>query len=270
MNTTIPPKGVAVLGIPSDENSSFMRGPMLGPQRIREALYSGTTNMTTEHGFDLESDGRWATVGDLELTNGTAALDEITAGIAALLDQDLRVLSLGGDHSITYPIMRAYGKKYHDLTIVQFDAHPDLYDELDGNPYSHACPFAHILEGGHAKRLIQIGIRTMNIHQKERAERFGVEVYEPWNLASMRLDIDGPVYFSIDLDALDPAFAPGVSHHEPGGLTTRELFHLIQTLRVELVGADVVELNPHRDLVNMTAMIGAKCVKELLAKMLQA
>ena len=81
MNTTIPPNGVAVLGIPSDENSSFMRGPMLGPQRIREALYSGATNMTTEQGFDLETDGRWATVGDLELTSGTAVLDEITVCI---------------------------------------------------------------------------------------------------------------------------------------------------------------------------------------------
>ena len=269
MRTTIPPSGVAVLGIPTDENSSYMRGPMLGPQRLREALYSGASNMTTEQGFDLETDTRWAIVGDLELTNGTAVNDEITAGITALLDQDLRVLSLGGDHAITYPIMRAYSKKYQNLTIVQFDAHPDLYDELDGNPYSHACPFANILENEHAKRLIQIGIRTMNRHQRERAERFGVEVYEPWRLANVPLDIDGPVYFSIDLDALDPAFAPGVSHHEPGGLTTRELFKLIQTLRIDLVGADVVELNPHRDLVNMTAMVGAKCVKEILAKMLQ-
>ena len=269
MNTTLPLNGVAVLGIPSDENSSFMRGPMLGPQRIREALSSGASNMTTEQGFELDTDDRWAMVGDLNLTSGTASRNEITAGITTLLDQDLRVLSLGGDHAITYPIMRAYGKKYHDLTIIQFDAHPDLYDELDGNPFSHACPFANILASGHAKRLIQIGIRTMNLHQREQAERFDVEVYEPWNLANIPLDIDGPVYFSIDLDVLDPAFAPGVSHHEPGGLTTRELFSLIQNLRVDLVGADIVELNPHRDFINMTAMVGAKCVKELLAIMLQ-
>lgn len=269
MNKTLPANGVAVLGIPTDENSSFMRGPVLGPQRIRESLSSGASNMTTEQGFDLEFDDRWAMVGDLDLPNGTAIQDSITAGVTNLLNQDFRVLSLGGDHSITYPIMRAYSKKYHDLTIVQFDAHPDLYDELDGNPFSHACPFAQIMEGGYARRLIQIGIRTMNRHQREQAERFGVEVYEPWNLANIPLVIDGPVYFSIDLDVLDPAFAPGVSHHEPGGLTTRELFSLIQNLRVDLVGADIVELNPHRDLVNMTAMVGAKCVKEVLAMMLQ-
>ena len=269
MNPTLPKNGVAVLGIPSDENSSYMRGPLLGPQRIRETLHCGSANMTTERGHDLGADTRWQHVGDLALDNGAAARDQITAGVAALLAQDVRVLSLGGDHAVTYPIMRAYAEKYPDLTIVQFDAHPDLYDELDGNRYAHACPFARIMEAGLAKRLVQIGIRTMNRHQREQAERFGVEVIEPWNLPTMQLELEGAVYVSLDLDVLDPAYAPGVSHHEPGGLTTRELFNLIQTLPTNnLVGADVVELNPHRDLVNMTAMAGAKCVKELLARML--
>ena len=178
------------------------------------------------------------------------------------------MLSLGGDHAVTYPIMRAYAAKYPDLTIVQFDAHPDLYESLDGNRYSHACPFARIMEDGLVKRLVQVGIRTLNQHQREQAERYGVEIIEAWDIADLALTFDGPVYISLDLDVLDPAFAPGVSHHEPGGLSSRELLNLIKTLDAQIVGADVVELNPHRDLVNMTAMIAAKCTKELLARML--
>ena len=268
-NQTIPKQGVAVLGVPSDESSSYMRGPLLGPQRIRETLHCGSANLTTEGGYDLGADDRWQHVGDLELTHGAAARDQITAGIASYLAQDVRVLTLGGDHAITYPIIRAYAEKYPDLTIVQFDAHGDLYDELDGNRYSHACPFARIMEAGLAKRLIQIGIRAMTPFQWQQVERFGVEVHEAWNVEGMQLALDGPVYVSLDLDCLDPAYAPGVSHHEPGGLTSRQLLQMIKTLPTDqLVGADVVELNPHRDLVNMTAMVGAKCVKELLDKML--
>jgi len=102
MNTTFPSNDVAVLGIPTDENSSFMRGPVFGPQRIRESLFSGASNMTTEQGFDLEANDRWVMVGDIDLQNGTAVQEKITVGISDLLNQDLRVLSLGGDHSITY------------------------------------------------------------------------------------------------------------------------------------------------------------------------
>ena len=204
---------------------------------------------------------------DRELLN-KAQIHHVGRVFANLLAQDLRVLSLGGDHAVTYPIMRAYAAKYPDLTIVQFDAHPDLYESLDGNRYSHACPFARIMEDGLVKRLVQVGIRTLNQHQREQAERYGVEIIEAWDIADLALTFDGPVYISLDLDVLDPAFAPGVSHHEPGGLSSRELLNLIKTLDAQIVGADVVELNPHRDLVNMTAMIAAKCTKELLARML--
>lgn len=262
---------VALVGVPSDENSSFMRGPALAPGRIREALHCGAANLTTERGVDLGTNGRWHDVGDMELGTGEAAFDDITAQMGILLAQGGKVLTLGGDHAITYPIIHAYAARYPRLTIVQFDAHPDLYDELDGNGRSHACPFARIMENGLAQRLVQIGIRTMNAHQRAQAERFGVEVIEAWQVGwetAVSLAFDTPVYLSLDMDVLDPAFAPGVSHHEPGGLTTRQLFHLIQNLSADLVGADVVELNPHRDLVGMTAMVAAKCTKELLARLL--
>jgi arginase family enzyme len=155
------------------------------------------------------------------------------------------------------------------LNILHLDAHPDLYDELDGNRRSHACPFARIMEEKLATRLVQVGIRTMNPHQRQQAERFNVEVIDMrhWQ-PGIPLEFDGPVYLSLDLDVLDPAFAPGVSHHEPGGLSTREVIHLIHSLKAPLVGADIVEYNPQRDPVGMTAMTAAKLLKEVVACMI--
>jgi arginase len=264
------PGTVAILGVPSDENSSFMAGAALAPARIREVLHSGSTNLTTENGLDLDADQRWQDLGDLKLATGPAARAQIEAFISRLLARDLRVLSLGGDHAITYPIVRAYSKKYRALNILHLDAHPDLYDEFKGNRFSHACPFARIMEEGLVQRLVQVGIRAMNPHQRAQAERFGVEVVrqQDWNLGSS-LELQGPHYLSLDIDVLDPAFAPGVSHHEPGGLSTRDLLRFIQSLQIPIVGADIVEYNPKRDLVDMTAMTAAKLLKEVLACMLE-
>lgn len=155
---------------------------------------------------------------------------------------------------------------------MHFDAHPDLYDTLDGDRFSHACPFARIMEEGRVRRLVQIGIRTMNPHQRSQAERFGVEVHERRDWDGTIPSLDGPVYVTIDLDALDPAYAPGVSHHEPGGLTTRELLDSIRQIAVSpasVVGADVVELNPHRDINDVTAMVAAKLTRELLGLLIE-
>jgi arginase family enzyme len=130
-------------------------------------------------------------------------------------------------------------------------------------------PFARIMEEGLATRLVQVGIRTMNPHQRAQAERFGADVIDMrhWR-PGLRPDLDGPVYLSLDLDALDPAFAPGVSHHEPGGLSARDVLRLIQDAPGTLVGADIVEYNPARDLNGVTAMLVAKCLEELLARLL--
>ncbi|RLC19592.1 MAG: agmatinase, partial [Deltaproteobacteria bacterium] len=141
-------------------------------------------------------------------------------------------------------------------------------DSLDGNIHSHACPFARIMEKKLAARLVQIGIRTMNGHQREQAEKFGVEVNEIKNGDNFlnELEFEGPVYISLDLDCLDPAFAPGVSHHEPGGMTTRQVIDIIHHLKGKIIGADIVEYNPDRDLHSMTSMVAAKLLKEIIAK----
>ena len=152
---------------------------------------------------------------------------------------------------------------------MHFDAHPDLYDDFEGNPHSHASPFARIMEAGLAKRLVQVGIRTINGHQREQAKRFGVEVLtmQRWRNV-FDLQFDSPLYITFDMDCLDPAFAPGISHREPGGLSTREALSVIQLLHANIIGADVVELNPTQDPLNVTEMVAAKVFKEIVAKML--
>jgi arginase len=261
---------VALIGVPWDENSSFMRGPAEAPPLIRAALFSEASGLRSESGIDLEAEGTFFDAGDLPQREGKEMFDEIEGSIDALLKRNLRPISLGGDHAITYPIMRAFARTYPNLTILHFDAHPDLYDSLLGNRYSHACPFARIMEEGLAQRLVQVGIRTLNPHQREQAERFGVEVNEMKDWRDGRVfEFDSPVYISFDLDGLDPAFAPGVSHHEPGGLSTRQAIDTILALRADVVGADIVEFNPKRDPLHITEAVCAKLVKEIAAKMLE-
>jgi arginase len=210
----------------------------------------------------------YADAGDLTLGEHDA-LPVIEAGVAKLLEQCKRPVSLGGDHSITFPVMKAFAPHYPELTIFHFDAHPDLYDELDGNRLSHACPFARIMEARLAKRLVQIGIRTLNGHQREQASRFGVEVVEMRALPAYdRLKATGPVYISFDIDVLDPAFAPGVSHREPGGMSVREAIAHLHAIEGKVVGADVVEYNPVQDVAGVTATAAAKILREILGKMI--
>jgi agmatinase len=212
----------------------------------------------------------WRDEGDLDLSYIADPFDTIQQKISGLLKDGSRVITLGGDHSITFPILSAYAARFPDLTILQIDAHPDLYDEFEGNRLTHASPFARIMEAGLAKHLIQIGIRTLNPHQRQQAERFGVEIIEMRRFDTFNINkMDTPLYISIDLDALDPAFAPGVSHHEPGGLTTRQVLDIIQSVTGPIVGADIVEYNPIRDPLDMTAMLAAKLIKELIGRLIE-
>jgi arginase len=257
----------ALLGIPFDASSSYLRGAAAAPPLIREALRCDASNMWTELGVDLGSDGAFDDAGDLTLSE-TNWLEAIEKEVSKLLDKRLRPVSLGGDHSITYPIVRAFARTFSELTIIHFDAHPDLYDEFQGSRFSHACPFARIMEEKLAKRLIQIGIHTMNEHQRRQALRFGVEVFELSKLpACEELQTWCPVYVSFDMDVLDPAFAPGVSHREPGGISVREAIRHLHSITGTIVGADIVEYNPARDVSQLTATVAAKILKEILGKM---
>lgn len=261
---------VTLLGVPYDSHSSFLRGPAEAPGAIRRALTSGSANWCAESGVDLDplKHGGWRDAGDLELPDEVEpALERIREAAAAATSDGSGLLAVGGDHLVTWPLASVCSQRHAALTVLHFDAHPDLYDSLDGDRYSHACPFARLMEEGRVRRLVQLGIRTATPHQREQAERFGVEMVELRSWDRVVPVLQGPVYVTIDLDALDPAFAPGVSHHEPGGMSTRELLdslHQLRSMDVDIVGADVVELNPTRDLNDTSAMVAAKLVRELL------
>jgi agmatinase len=262
---------VALLGIPFDDNSSFERGPALAPSKIREVLNNGSLNGSTELGINLRESKLWLDAGNVEITSSDNFIENIEQRCDELLSQNTRLVTLGGDHSISYPILKSYRKYFDKLSILHIDAHSDLYDSFKGNRYSNACPFARVMEDGLCDRLVQVGIRTLNLHQTEQIKKFNVESLEMrnWPL-SQSLVFDHPVYLSLDIDGIDPAFAPGVSHREPGGLTTREVINLIHQINTPLVGADIVEFNPNKDIDNMTSQLAAKLVKEVAGKMLQS
>jgi arginase len=263
------PARLALIGFRYDENSSFMKGAADGPPQIRAAFRSDASNLWSESGLDLGVEGLFFDAGDVEPVAGTEMFSLIEDSVRTLLSDNLAPISLGGDHSISYPIIRAISRVYPNLSVLHFDAHPDLYNELQGNRLSHACPFARVMEEGLAKRLVQVGIRTINGHQREQSERFGVQMFEMSNWRDdLVLEFDTPLYISFDMDALDPAFAPGVSHREPGGLSTRQAIDLIHRLKGKVVGADIVEFNPRMDPLQITATVCAKLLKELAAKML--
>ncbi|KAK7349648.1 hypothetical protein VNO77_07171 [Canavalia gladiata] len=274
-----------LLGVPLGHNSSFLEGPAFSPPFIREGIWSASSNSTTEEGKDLKDLRVLADVGDIPIQelrdcgiNDYTLMQVISDSVKLVMDEHpLRPLVLGGDHSITYPVVRAISEKLQgQVDILHFDAHPDLYHCFEGNPYSHASSFARIMEGGYARRLLQVGIRSITSEGREQAKKFGVEQYEMRTFSKDREFLENlklgegvkGVYISIDVDCLDPGYAPGVSHIESGGLSFRDVLNILQNLKGDIVGGDVVEYNIQRDTADdMTAMVAAKFVRELAAKM---
>lgn len=258
------PVRVSLLGVPTDANSSFRRGPAKGPSKIREILRSDVGNSATESGRELGIEIDFTDAGDVEIREDAGDAARIVSAISDIVRGGAVPLAIGGDHSITWPIVEALAAAHGPVQILHFDAHPDLYDDFEGNPRSHASPFARILERGLATRLVQVGIRTLNRHQRDQARRFGVEVISMRDFDARSVPVlEGPLYASVDLDGFDPAYAPGVSHHEPGGLSTRQVLDVLHAQSGRLAGADVVELNPEYDVHDVTAALAAKMVKEL-------
>ena len=258
---------VSILGIPHDANSSYLKGSAEAPPHIRGVLYSDAYSSWTETGIDLSAQ-RLIDRGDIQFDN-CDDWEMIEKQVSAALDGGEPLICLGGDHAITHPILRAMHRRYSDITIVHIDAHPDIYDAYQGNRRSHTSPFARIMEEKLAKRLVQIGLRTINDHHREQFERFGVEVIEArhWH-DGLRLTLSSPVYISVDIDGLDPAYAPGVAHREPGGLSPRQVVGLIQSIDRPIIGADIVEYNPQCDISNLTAIVAGKLLKEIAGMMI--
>ena len=260
---------ISIIGIPSDKNSSFLRGASQAPPLIMKEFFSESSNLFTESGINLDQSSIFKYNGCLRLKNQNSEYEQIQKAVYNELEKNNRCISIGGDHSITYPIISAYTNFYKQLNILHFDAHPNLYDSFDNNLFSHASPFARIMKNNLVEKLTQAGIRTMNAHQKEQAKKYNVQVIHMGQFDStMQFDFDGPVYVSIDLDALDPAFAPGVSHPEPGGLSTRDLLTILSTANGEVVGAISLNIIQKKRLSEYNCSIRIKILKELMSKMI--
>ena len=271
---------VTLVGAPWDRSSSFQRGAADAPAAIRQALWSESSNSWNERGDNLAAPGVLEDAGDAAVSGTPAeARAAIEQRVRDVLATGHRPLVLGGDHSITYPVLRAFTLRSERPTIVHLDAHGDLYDRYpppaagdsdapdEESRYSHACPFARIMEERLAARLVQIGIRTLTAHQRSQAAKFGVEILgaDRWREAIPLLArLRGSVYVSLDLDVLEPMLAPGLSHPEPGGLTVREVLEILGAIQAPVAGADLVEYNPANDVRTLTAHVAAKFVKELV------
>jgi arginase len=261
---------LSLLGIPNDDNSSCLKGPSEAPDQIRRELHNDAYSLWSESGVDLGAPGRLVDLGNLQFQSDRDPWEHIEQAVGQALEPGHPLLCLGGDHAITYPIMRAVRRRHPSLTILHIDAHADIYHAYQNNPRSHASPFARIMEEQLTDHLIQVGLRTICDEHREQFKRFGVQVIEAgrWSECA-QLEFKTPVYISLDIDGLDPAFAPGVSHREPGGPSVRQVIDLIQSIKQPIVAADVVEYNPRCDISNQTALVAAKLVKEIGGMMLK-
>lgn len=262
---------IRLLGVPYDSNSSFLQGPSKAPIKMREMDTNGSANRYSESGIEINTGINYQDIGDLTLADLDAekAFQNILSSVRSEISNGDKLICIGGDHSISYPIIKAHSEVYPQLNVLHFDAHSDVYADFEGNPYSHASPFARIMEEGKVNSLTQVGIRTLNDHQRDQANKYQVKIIEMQQLTlDFVEELEGPLYISLDIDVLDPAFAPGISHHEPGGMSTRKLIEMIQKIEAPIVGADIVEYNPTRDINDMTAMVVYKLFKEIAAKMI--
>lgn len=261
---------IVFAGLSSDSQSTFRRGCKRAPERVRNAYDGNCFSATTESGVDLY---RMVTdLGDFTAKNTW----EETANSYRKQAENIflsgkKPFFIGGDHAVTIPVVEALSVLKQPVHYIHFDAHPDLYPDYNGNIYSHACVCARVLEMSHIASVTQIGIRTMNTMQQQLADRYNSQLRIFYarnllqNLPSLAYLQDGvPVYLSIDMDCFDPAYAPGVSHPVPGGLTPRQVLNFIQDMRWRLIGMDVVEVNPEEDHNNQTAILAARLIHEAM------
>jgi agmatinase len=259
---------IAVVGVPTDEGSPFMAGSRFAPRAIREhsmrfagrGLYDVRTGRQFLQ-FEMEND-RIADVGDVDIlpTNVVETFENITETISAIIDRDVFPVILGGDHSISFPVLRAFKKP---LSVVQFDAHLDYTPVGGGLEFTNGHPFRHIRKLPNMKKLIQIGIRSLRNtrEQMEDSQRDGnrvvtIDEFQSTPFADLLQYVpsDLPCYVSIDIDVFDMPLVPGCVSAEPNGMNYKELSSALAQLarHTEIIGFDLVEVNPQLDVGTQT------------------
>jgi agmatinase len=271
---------VALVGIPMDLGVTNRPGSRFGPRALRAIERIGPYNhvLCTAPVFDL----RVADIGDvpfqsryrLELSH-----DDIEKRIGQIVDAGIAPLSVGGDHSISHPILKAVGRK-NPVGMIHIDAHCDTSGPFDQTKFHHAGPFRNAVLDGvlDPTRTVQIGIRGSAEYLWEFSSESGMTVIHAEEITGLGIPAiiarareivgDGPTYLSFDIDSLDPSFAPGTGTPEIGGFTTREVLELIRGMKgINLVGGDVVEVAPQYDPTTNTAQAGAQVLFEILSLM---
>jgi guanidinopropionase len=271
---------VALVGVPMDLGVTNRAGARLGPRAVREVERIGPYN----HALKVAPNGecKAADIGDVPLRSRfslDASIEDIAAFYTRIQRAGVRPISVGGDHSITYPILQALGRD-RPVGLVHVDAHCDTMGEIEGSKFHHGGPFRQAVLAGvlDPERTIQIGIRGpaevfwgfsydsgMTVLHIEDVDRLGIEGVVEKARAVVG---GGPTYISFDVDGLDPVFAPGTGTPEAGGLTPREAQAILRGLAgMDLVGGDVVEVAPQYDATSNTAMVGAQMLFELFSLM---
>ncbi|MDR5709794.1 MAG: agmatinase [Armatimonadota bacterium] len=268
-----PRPAAAILGVPYDGTQSYRRGAAQGPEAIRAASWSLET-YSPEWKRDLQAHLTVADLGDLSVAGlDPSAMVEAVARAVASLDANTAPVLLGGDHTLTLGAVRALAARHPDLMVVQLDAHADLREAYEGNRLSHACVMRRVWEAVGDRRIVQLGIRSGT------PEEFAfARAHCRWSLGALivpdtvRHELQqAPVYLTLDLDVLDPAFVPGVGNPEPGGPSFQELCGALRNLgRLRVVGLDVVELAPPMDPSGVSAVVAAKLLRELLLQFFTA
>jgi len=273
---------VAVVGVPFDSGTSYRSGCRFGPRKIREAslMLWGYNNPLAIRPLDVLN---LIDYGDVYVVPPSilATYENIEKEVSALLDKNVSVLTLGGDHSISLPLLRAHAKKYGPLSVVHFDSHPDTWNSEfgEGQPYSHGTPYRRALEEKLIKPegYVQVGIRgsTSGDRDWKDAMDMGVRVITMDEAAEMGVRsiintihelVSGPVYVSLDIDSADPAFAPGTGTPEVGGFTSHQLLQLVRGLKgLNIVGFDLVEVCPAYDHGDITSILAANLAFEFLS-----
>ncbi|TYB81612.1 agmatinase [Maritimibacter fusiformis] len=264
---------IAVTGVPFDQSVTNRPGTRLGPRAIREASALQSPDAPYGWGYDVMSDFAIADYGDLAFDYADVAAFPavLEAHIAGILAQDCAAVTLGGDHSITLPILRAHVAKHGPLGLIQFDAHTDSWPDDDPARIDHGTFVYKAVKEGliDPARSIQIGIRTTNDDPLGIAIIDAPEVHRlgPDLVAARIKEVvgTGPAYLTFDIDALDPAFAPGTGTPVWGGLTSAQAAAILRGIAgVNLVGGDVVEVSPPFDTSGATAIAGAHVAVEIL------
>lgn len=262
---------VVLYGMPMDWTASFRPGARFGPNRIREVSI-GLEEYSPYLDKHLE-EVAYFDAGDMPLPFGNAvrSISQINDYVTKLLAKDKFPLGLGGEHLVSWPIIQAVHQKHPNVKVIHIDAHADLREEYEGEVLSHSTPIRKVCQLIGAENVYSFGIRSGMREEFDYAKTSGMymaryEVAKP--LAEVLPTLAGEkVYVTIDIDVLDPAYAPGTGTAEAGGISSTELLeaiHLIARSHVEVVGADLVEVAPAYDTSDQTAIAASKCVREIL------